>query len=90
MLRRKRKLREQRRDLRSQAKTLTVWANPTVVYIDSISVVTPTLSFALDAASSVSMIPTSADVAGQVLWLDNDPADTTATGVTLTWQATCP
>ncbi|MEI9952455.1 MAG: hypothetical protein WDO74_26620 [Pseudomonadota bacterium] len=68
----------------------TSWSNPTIVYVDSITVVTPTLSFTLDAASSVSTTPTNTDVGGQVMWLNNDPSDTNAGAVTLGWQATCP
>jgi hypothetical protein len=72
------------------APDTVAWSNPTVVYIDSISVMTPALSFPLDTMASVSTTPTGSDVAGQVLWQHNGSMDTTAAGVTLTWQATCP
>jgi len=70
----------------------TTWSNPTVVYVDSITVATPTvnLSFPLDAMSAISTTPTNTDVAGQVMWLNNGSSDTKATGVTIAWQATCP
>jgi len=69
----------------------TSWSNPTIVYVDSISVTTPTLSFPLDTMPTVSTSASSGlDVSGQVLWLNSASSDTTAAGVTLTWQATCP
>jgi hypothetical protein len=68
----------------------TSWTNPTVVFIDSITVSTPTLSFTFDSASAVSTAAKGSDVTGQALWLNNGATDTTATGVTLSWQATCP
>jgi len=66
------------------------WSNPTVVYVDSISVTTPTLSFPFDTAASLTTAASGTDVSGQVLWLHNGTSDTTATGVALAWQATCP
>ena len=68
----------------------TGWTNPTIVYVDSITVMTPALSFPFDTTSTVSTTPTGSDVAGQVLWPHNGSSDTTAAGVTLAWQATCP
>jgi hypothetical protein len=66
------------------------WSKPTVVYIDSIAVVSPALSFPFDTTATVSTTPTGSDVAGQVLWQHNGSSDTTTTGVTLTWQNACP
>lgn len=65
------------------------WSNPTIVYVDSITVAMPGMFFPFDTASSVSG-PSTADVAGQVLWQPSGASDTTASGVTLSWQATCP
>jgi len=66
------------------------WSKPTVVYIDSIAVMSPALSFPFDTTATVSTTPTGSDVAGQVLWQHNGSSDTTTTGVTLTWQNACP
>ena len=68
----------------------TGWSNPTVVYVDSVTVMTPALSFPFDTTTTVNTTPSGTDVSGQVLWLHNGSSDTTATGVTLAWQATCP
>lgn len=61
------------------------WVNPTIVYVDSINVTSPTLTFTFDAASSVSNSNTNG-----ALWLNTNSQDTTASGCTVTWQATCP
>ena len=66
------------------------WTNPTIVYIDSILVTTPSLSFTLDATSSVYSTPTTTSASGQALWLNSGTLDTTAVGASLSWQATCP
>ena len=66
------------------------WSNPTVVYIDSISVMTPALSYTFDASTSVIVPPTGTDPSNSALWQHNGSTDTTATGVTLGWQGTCP
>jgi hypothetical protein len=66
------------------------WTSPTVVYIDSIAVKTPTLSFTFDGSSSVYPTATTTAAAGQALWINGGATDTTAVGVTLSWQATCP
>jgi len=66
------------------------WSNPTVVYVDSITVATPTLSYTFDTSATVSVNPSSGDVGGQVLWQHSGSTDTTASGVTLGWVATCP
>ena len=66
------------------------WSNPTVVYVDSITVATPTLSFTLDAANTVTATQSNTDIGGQVMWVNNGSTDTTASNVALTWQATCP
>ena len=68
----------------------SAWVNPTIVYIDSISVTNPTLSFTFDATASVSPTPSTTNAAGQALWLNSGTSDTTATGATLGWQAMCP
>jgi hypothetical protein len=68
----------------------TAWSNPTVVYVDSITVLQPALAFTFDTASTVTGTPSGSDVPGQVMWRHNGTSDTTATGVTLSWQATCP
>jgi len=66
------------------------WSNPTVVYIDSISVMTPALSYTFDASTSVIVPPTGTDPSNSALWQHNGSTDTTATGVILGWQGTCP
>jgi hypothetical protein len=66
------------------------WSNPTVVYVDSITVATPALSFTLDTTSTVNPNPMGSDLGGQVMWLHNGASDTTAAGVLLAWQPTCP
>lgn len=63
------------------------WSNPTVVYLDSITV--KTTSFPFDASASVSTTAGSTDQSGQVLWFNNGSSDSTATG-SVTWQASCP
>src|SRR6185369_7915074 len=63
----------------------SAWSNPTVVYVDSITVTTPTLSFTFDAASSVATSNTSG-----ALRLTGGSSDTTASGAAVTWQATRP
>lgn len=68
------------------AQPSSTWSNPTIVYVDSISVTTPTLSFTFDASASVSMTSAS----GQALWLNSGSSDTTASDVAISWQATCP
>jgi len=70
------------------AQPSSPWSNPTIVYIDSLTVTSPALSFTFDAATSVNTTPTSPS--GQELWLHFHPADTTAAGSALSWQATCP
>jgi len=67
------------------AQPSTTWSNPTIVYVDSITVQSPALSFTFDANSSVSTSNTSG-----TLWLNSNSLDTTASGSALTWQATCP
>ena len=66
------------------------WSNPTVVYVDSITVATPALSYTLDNGPSVNPTPLTADPSGQALWLNSGSMDTKATNVTLGWQSTCP
>ena len=67
------------------AQPSSPWSNPTIVYVDSLSAESPALSFAFDASSSISASNTSG-----ALWLNTGASDTTATGSTLSWQATCP
>jgi hypothetical protein len=73
-----------------KAAPSATWSNPTVVYVDSISVDTPALSFPFATTGTVSATAQSSDVAGQVLWLNSGTSDTTATGAKLSWVATCP
>ena len=68
----------------------TAWSNPTIVYVDSITVLEPALSFTFDTTSTLAATPSGSDVSGQVMWQHNGTSDTTASGVTLSWQATCP
>lgn len=63
------------------------WSNPTVIYIDSITV--KTTSFPFETTASVSTTASSSDQGNQVLWFNSGGSDSTATG-TLAWQATCP
>ncbi len=74
-----------------QAAPSTTWSNPTVVYVDSITVNTPSLSFPFSTSGTVSTATNqSSDVSGQVLWLNANSSDTTASGTALSWVATCP
>ena len=66
------------------------WSNPTLVYVDSIKVSSPTLSFLFDASSSVSPTPSKNDAPGQALWPNAYTEDTTTGTVTLGWLASCP
>jgi len=71
------------------------WTNPTIVYIDSITVTTipaaAAQNFTFDAASSLNTSTTlTTDQANGILWLNSGTNDTKATGVTLTWVASCP
>jgi hypothetical protein len=72
------------------AQPSSSWTDPTIVYVDSVSVTTPTLSFTFDGSSSVDTTPTTTAATGQALWVNSGAMDTTAVGVTLGWQATCP
>ena len=66
------------------------WSNPTVVYVDSISVVSPALSFPFDSSASVNSTAGNTDLSNQVMWQHNGSSDTTATNVALSWVQTCP
>ncbi|HYP90525.1 MAG TPA: hypothetical protein VEQ59_20280 [Polyangiaceae bacterium] len=67
------------------------WSNPTILYIDSISVNTATpISITLDTTATVTPNGTSSDVANQSMWWNNNNGDTNTGNVTLSWQATCP
>jgi hypothetical protein len=72
------------------APDTTGWSASTVVYVDSITVTSPTLSFTFDAATTVSTTPSNVDVSGQVMWLNNASSDTIGTSPTLAWQQACP
>jgi hypothetical protein len=67
------------------AQPSTAWSNPTVVFVDSVTVQSPALSFVFDASSSVSTSSTSG-----AIWLNSNSSDTTASGSAVIWQATCP
>jgi hypothetical protein len=71
------------------APDTTGWSNPTVVYIDSITVTTPALSFPFESPTTITSTAGTADVSGQVLWPNNGSQDTTASNVVLGWQ-NCP
>jgi hypothetical protein len=68
----------------------SAWASPTVLFVDSITVATPTQSFAFDTTGTVTSTAATSDPSSTVLWLNSGTSDTTATGVTLSWVATCP
>ena len=65
----------------------TSWTNPMLVYVDSITVTTPALSFPFDATASVHTTASSLYTADTALWLNNSSSDTTATGSTVAWAA---
>jgi hypothetical protein len=69
----------------------TAWTNPTKVYVDSVTVPAPALSFPFDTSGSIDTTASAGvDVGGQVLWLNSNGSDTSASNVTLGWLATCP
>jgi hypothetical protein len=72
------------------AQPSTTWSSPTIVYIDSLTVTSPALSFTFDATASVSPTPMTMNASGQALWLNSGATDTTATEAMLSWQPTCP
>ena len=72
------------------AQPSSTWSNPTVVYLDSLTVTSPALSFTFDATATVSPTPSTMNAPGQALWLNIGTTDTTATGAALSWQAACP
>jgi hypothetical protein len=74
------------------ASPSTVWANPTIIFVDSITVSTPTVTstFTFDASGSVYTTPSTTNVSGQALWINAGSTDTTAAGTAVAWQATCP
>lgn len=71
------------------AGTSNVWTDPTLVYVDSVTVTTPTLSFPFDTVNSVNTTPTTYHVGDNAIWLNNGPDDTTATGAKISWSAKC-
>jgi hypothetical protein len=63
------------------------WTNPTVLYVDSITVTGTTLamsSFTFDTSNTVSTTPTGSGP-NNVIWLNNFSGDTNVTGATLSW-----
>jgi hypothetical protein len=69
----------------------TDWSNPTIVFVDSISVSSTMLSFPFNSMSTVSTSTNqTTDPNSQVLWINADSSDTTASGTALSWVATCP
>jgi hypothetical protein len=65
----------------------TSFTNPTVIYVDSITITGTTLtmaSFPFDTSSTVSTTPTSSGP-NNVMWLNNFSADTNVTGAALSW-----
>jgi hypothetical protein len=63
------------------------WLNPTIVYLDSISIANTALdpsSFSFDDATSVSLTPSSSGPPDQRLWL-NDGVHDSNVPATLTW-----
>jgi len=68
----------------------SAWTNPTLVYVDSITVTTPALSFTFGDAATVNKTPTALHTGDTALWLNNSSSDTTATGSTLDWVTSCP
>ena len=68
------------------------WSASTVIYIDSITVNTPALSYTFDAVGSVSTATNlTGDQSGNVLWLNSNSQDTTATPLTApSWVDACP
>jgi len=68
------------------------WSDPTVVFLDSVSVSTGSLSFPFDSSTTVYPTPTNNGPADQ-LWLNSHEEDTlpeTLTGTTVAWASTCP
>ena len=64
----------------------TSWTNPTVIYVDSVTIAGTTLamaSFTFDTSSTVSTTPTSSGP-NNVMWLNNYSADTNVTAA-LSW-----
>jgi hypothetical protein len=72
------------------AQPSSAWTNPTIIYVDSITVASPALAFTFDATASVYTTPTTSSAPAQALWLNNGTSDTTATGASVSWQAACP
>jgi hypothetical protein len=67
----------------------TAWVNPTLVYVDSFTVTSPSLGFQLDSSSTVNTTPTTYHAGDNAMWLNSAPSDTTATGSKISWSATC-
>jgi hypothetical protein len=67
------------------------WSDPTIVFVNSISINTPSLSFPFNTTGTVSTSTSqTSDPNSQVLWINADSSDTTASGTALSWVATCP
>lgn len=68
----------------------TAWSNPTLVYIDSITVTSPALSFSFDTSGTVNTTPQNGDIGSQVMWENAYSGDTSASNVALGWLPSCP
>lgn len=65
----------------------TAWTNPTVIYVDSVSIANTVLNpsvFAFDTADTVSTTPSTSSPPDQRMWLNNGPNDTTV-AASLSW-----
>jgi hypothetical protein len=81
----------QRIGIEINAESSTDWSNPTIVFVDSISVSSTMLSFPFNTSSTVSTSTNqTSDPSSQVLWINADSSDTTASGTALSWVASCP
>ena len=67
----------------------SAWANPTLVYVDSVAVTLPALGFPLDSSSTVYTTGTTQHTSDNAMWLNSGSSDTTATGSKISWSATC-
>ncbi len=67
------------------------WTDPTIVYLDSITVTQASLSFPFDGTGTVYTTPASSHSSDTALWLNSATADTTALeGSSVAWSETCP
>jgi hypothetical protein len=74
------------------AEPSSAWASgATVLFVDSVTVTAPTESFTFGTTGTVvTATDLESDQSGEVLWLNSYSSDTTATGVAVSWVATCP